>query len=235
MNNRKALMANKYLALWRETRDKLLYPFYNTQENRHKLVGRAKNWKFKRDFQINFLLQQGLQPHQEFIDIGCGTLRGGIPIIDYLQPGKYTGIDSREEVIKEGYKELKDVRLEHKHPQLLTTTALDKVSLPRKYDMAWSFSVLIHMSNEELHKCMDFIARHLAKGGTFFANVNTHNHPDGYWRNFPLVHRPVDFYVEVARMHGLQCREVGKLKLFGHHSDVPMQDNQEMLAFRLMS
>ena len=227
-------MANKYLALWRETKEKLLFPFYDIGENRHKLVGNAKNWKFKRDFQISFLLQQGLKKDQEFIDLGCGTLRGGIPIIDFLDPGKYTGIDSRVEVIDEGKKELKEVELEYKNPDLMTISDLDKINLAKKFDIAWSFSVLIHMSNEELHKCMAFIARHLAAGGTFFANVNTHNNPDGYWKGFPLVHRPVAFYSEVANHHGLQCSEVGQLKKFGHRLNIPTQDNQEMLAFRLL-
>ena len=125
-------MANKYLALWRETKEKLLFPFYDIGENRHKLVGNAKNWKFKRDFQISFLLQQGLKKDQEFIDIGCGTLRGGIPIIDYLDAGKYTGIDSRVEVIDEGKKELKEVELEYKNPDLMTISDLDKLRDDKK-------------------------------------------------------------------------------------------------------
>jgi len=45
----------------------------------------------KRRFQIDFFRRQGLRPDQTLFDLGCGTLRGGIPIIDYLEPGFYTG------------------------------------------------------------------------------------------------------------------------------------------------
>src|SRR5690606_32860476 len=89
------------------------------QERRHALVGDGKLWKMKRDFQLEFLLAQGLKKEHRFMDIGCGTLRGGIPVIDYLHPGNYYGIEVREQTLLEARKELKEAGLEHKHPQLI--------------------------------------------------------------------------------------------------------------------
>ena len=60
---------------------------------RHALVGPGHLWKEKRDWQMGFLLNHGLSPSDHFLDVGCGTLRGGIPIIEYLDPGNYTGFD----------------------------------------------------------------------------------------------------------------------------------------------
>jgi len=51
-------------------------------EQRHGLVGPARLWKMKRDFQIGFLKNFGLKPDNVLLDLGCGTLRGGIPIIE---------------------------------------------------------------------------------------------------------------------------------------------------------
>ena len=59
---------------------------------RHSLVGPAHLWEIKRAFQIQFLQSVGLTPDQYLLDMGCGTLRGGIPIIKYLEPGHYYGI-----------------------------------------------------------------------------------------------------------------------------------------------
>ena len=63
------------------------------EERRHSLVGPEHLWKMKRDFQIRFLKDMNLQPEHYLIEIGCGTLRGGIPIINYLQKGHYFGAD----------------------------------------------------------------------------------------------------------------------------------------------
>ena len=76
----------------------------NRVERRHSLVGPPKLWKLKRDFQINFLKNAGLEPQHYLLDIGCGTLRGGIPLIDYLNVGNYTGIERRRKVLEEGGK-----------------------------------------------------------------------------------------------------------------------------------
>jgi hypothetical protein len=45
----------------------------------------------KRDFQIKFLIEAGLEPEHYFCDLGCGTLRVGLPVIEYLAPGRYFG------------------------------------------------------------------------------------------------------------------------------------------------
>lgn len=75
-------------------------------ERRHHLVGSPKLWKMKQDFQINFLKSQGLKEKDQLLDIGCGTLRGGIPIIKYLDSGNYCGIEVRDQIITEAKKEL---------------------------------------------------------------------------------------------------------------------------------
>ena len=62
---------------------------YTSKERRHAMVGPAKLWKMKRDFQIKFLKKSGLLPKHYLLDIGCGTLRGGIPFIEYLDEKKY--------------------------------------------------------------------------------------------------------------------------------------------------
>ena len=39
------------------------------------------------------LLDCGLEPHDTIVDYGCGTLRIGVNVIDYLDPGRYWGFD----------------------------------------------------------------------------------------------------------------------------------------------
>jgi cyclopropane fatty-acyl-phospholipid synthase-like methyltransferase len=75
------------------------------------MVGPAKLWKMKRDFQIHFLRSMKLAPEHYLLDIGCGTLRGGVPIIQYLQESHYYGIEVREDALDEGRSELEEEAL----------------------------------------------------------------------------------------------------------------------------
>lgn len=58
-------------------------------------------WRQKRNLQRSFLLASGLQPSHQLLDIGCGTLRGGIPLIDYLEKGNYVGLEPRKKALDE--------------------------------------------------------------------------------------------------------------------------------------
>ena len=93
-------------------------------------------WKMKRDFQIDFLKISGLQPDHHLLDIGCGTLRGGIPLIAYLDEGRYFGIEARAEVLDEGRKELRENGLEYKNPSLFAAPDISALAIEQKFDHA---------------------------------------------------------------------------------------------------
>ena len=126
---------------------------------RHGLVGRPELWQQKRDFQIAFLREHGLQPTHVLVDLGCGTLRGGIPIIAYLDESSYVGIDVRGEAIEEARNELQEHGLAHRRPELIATPSLASVDLGRTADYVWAFSVLMHLADERLDECLDFARR----------------------------------------------------------------------------
>jgi SAM-dependent methyltransferase len=76
---------------------------FPTEEDRlEAMVGPRGAWKETAAFQIAFLKEMGLRPHHRVLDIGCGPLRGGFPLIEYLQARGYTGVDIRETAIAEG-------------------------------------------------------------------------------------------------------------------------------------
>ena len=81
----------------RRVRSRLTSMLQPAEERRHSLVGPPDLWEMKREFQIRFLRQAGLSPEHYLLDIGCGTLRGGIPLIDYLETGHYFGLESRQQ------------------------------------------------------------------------------------------------------------------------------------------
>ena len=202
------------------------------QARRHALVGRPELWQLKRDFQIAFLRKRGLQPGHVLIDIGCGTLRGGIPIIEYLDVGSYVGIDLREEAIEEARRELLEHGLEHKRPELIAGRSLAGIELGRKADRLWAFSVLMHLDDERLGECLLFAGRHLAADGIFYANVIAAELPPARWREFPVISRPVGVYRAHAERAGLSVRDVGALADLGHNTGLAHHDEQRMLELR---
>lgn len=182
---------------------------------RHALVGPAGAWEQKRQYQVAFLRRMGLQSRQTLLDLGCGTLRGGIPLIDYLDAGNYVGVEVRPEVLAEGRLELAESELEVKQPLLVDCDDLSRLSLGRTFDVVWAFSVLIHMEDGILHVALSAVRRHLADDGVFYANVNVGVRPDGNWQGFPVVTRDWPFYEQAFRSHGLAVTDIGAVVDFG--------------------
>jgi SAM-dependent methyltransferase len=190
------------------------------------LVGPPELWEMKRRFQIDFLRRSGLQPHHYLFSIGCGVLRGGIPNIDYLDAGHYYGIDARAYALEEARRELQEAGLAYKKPELVLGEYLANLSFGRQFDYIWAFSVLIHMSDPILAEAIQFVANHLKPDGVFYGNVDTANRSDGWWQEFPHVHRPIGFYQEVCERNGLELTDVGTLSDLGHISGDPGDENR---------
>jgi SAM-dependent methyltransferase len=183
---------------------------------RHALVGPPDLWQMKRRFQIDFLRSIGLEPRQRLLDLGCGTLRGGIPLIAYLDPGHHAGVEVRQEVLDEGRRELEENGLADRAPQLVHCPRLAELDLGRRFDVARAFAVLIHMDDAILDEAVAAVARHLDDGGVFYASANVGSEPSGTWQGFPVVHREEAFYADVFRRHGLILTDLGPLTSFGH-------------------
>ena len=208
-------------------------PFASKAERRHARVGPAHLWRMKREFQIDFLRRAGLAPSARLLDLGCGTLRGGLPLIAFLEPGHYTGVDVRAEVLVEARAELREAVLEHKAPELVHARDLGALTLAARFDVIWAFSVLIHLDDAVLEDALAFVARQLARGGAFYANVRTQGR-DGTerWEEFPVVTRTLDFYRAAGARHALALEDLGALGTLGHASGDPAQDAQRMLRWR---
>lgn len=212
--------------------NKLQRMFTNTNPDRHDLVGPLNHWQLKRAFQFDFLVAMGLKRSDYFLDIGCGTLRGGIPIIDFLDTGNYTGIDIRKRVLKEAKKELKLHNLSTRNPVILHFKFFEELTFPRKFDVILAFSVLIHMDDTTVAKCFEFVAKNLSQQGVFYANVNINSKEAASWQGFPVMFKEMEFYNELASSFHLTIEDLGTLLSLGHSSGEFDQDNQRMLRIR---
>lgn len=209
---------------------KLIRLFLSKEAKRHQLVGNPKYWRLKQSFQIEFLKQRGLKADHYLLDLGSGTLRGGVPIIKYLDQGHYYGIEVRQDVLEEGRREAIEQGLAIKSPQLIHFLDFDDLDLDVKFNVIFAFSVLIHMTDEIVEKGFQFVARHLKPGGVFYANVNLDKAGNGFWQGFPVMHKDVSFYEKLASDNGLSLESLGPLKKLGHNTGDACQDSQIMLA-----
>ena len=67
---------------------------------------------------LDFLLKHGLQPGDLTIDYGCGSLRLAPPLIDFLEPGKYWGMDLAQDFLDLGLAHLSPDLARAKYPRL---------------------------------------------------------------------------------------------------------------------
>jgi SAM-dependent methyltransferase len=207
------------------------------RKQRHALVGRSDLWQMKRAFQIDFLRANGLRPGHHLLDIGCGSLRGGAALIEYLDPGRYTGVDVREEALAEARQEMARENLTGKRPNIvLASDGLNALRFTCKFDVVWAFSVLFHLGDEILETCFALAEKYLEPdAGVFYANVIVGDGPPGQWQGFPVMPRNLETYEALGRRHGMRTERLGLLSGLGHHSGHPSQDGQTMLAFRVDS
>lgn len=111
--------------------------------HREVLGGGPSEWNLRGTAQLDFLLDMGLQRHSRVLDVGCGPLRAGIPLIRYLNDGCYTGFDYNQCFIDGGRHEVKINYLEDKHPSLHTIKDFNCSGLGQ-FDFIIVFSVLQH-------------------------------------------------------------------------------------------
>lgn len=127
-------------------------------------------WDQMGRLQLDFLISRGLRPDDAFLDIACGSLRGGVHFIRYLDPGNYLGIDKEKVLIRRGLsKELpREVRKE-KHPELVVSDAFEFDRLSKRPDYSLAHSLLSHLNAVDTERCLMKLRAHVAPQHPFYA------------------------------------------------------------------
>lgn len=118
--------------------------------------------------QFDYLVAQGLQPAHRMLDVGCGSLRGGLHFVGYLEPGHYTGVDRDGALLRNGRAELRDAGLQDRRPTLVCNGDFDLDGLG-PFDVALAQSVFSHLDATRVMRCLAAVAGVLRPGGTFYA------------------------------------------------------------------
>ncbi|MDY0870436.1 hypothetical protein [Dongia rigui] len=84
----------------------------------HPAIGSAARPVREHTELLDFLRKYGLQPNDVAVDYGCGSLRLGTAVMNFLEPGKYWGVDITDEFYKLGLDRLDPAWVAAKAPNL---------------------------------------------------------------------------------------------------------------------
>ena len=128
-------------------------------------------WEKIGRLQFAFLVQQGLKPSHCLLDIGCGSLRGGIHFIRYLETGNYLGMDKEKLLIELGIdKELGMDMFEKKQPQFVISNSFMFGKFSKKPQFAIAQSLFTHLTSDDIRLCLTNLRRFISPPHVFYAS-----------------------------------------------------------------
>lgn len=147
-------------------------------------------WEELGRLQLAFLTAAGLTPATDLLDVGCGCLRGGIPLIEALEPGRYYGLDVNPTLLAAGRHELAAAGLAGRLPaaNLLATGEFEAWRFGVPFTLAIAQSVFTHLPANLIRRCLLELARAMPAGGRFFATY--FECPDDQPAALSLTHQP---------------------------------------------
>lgn len=127
-------------------------------------------WEEVGKLQFDFVAAEGLRSSDAFLDVGCGSLRGGVHFVAFLDEGHYYGVDKSEEILAAGREiELPRAGLVDKRPTLVKMEDFGFERLGRAFDVGMAHSVFTHMPLNDIVRCLMNVERVMAPGGRFYA------------------------------------------------------------------
>nr|VFJ72947.1 MAG: Methyltransferase domain-containing protein [Candidatus Kentron sp. FW] len=191
-------------------------------------------WDELGNLQLEFLIKSGLKPSHRLLDIGCGSLRGGVRYIQYLQEGNYYGLDINGSLIEAGRIEVDEAGLSNKNPTLIVDEKFSFDKFGQRFDFMVSVSVFTHLPMNIILRCLNMARESLAPNGiyysTFFqAPTSLHlekikQQPGGIVTNYDSdpFHYSIEELSHMANLAKLKLQVIGD---WGHPR------NQKMAAF----
>jgi SAM-dependent methyltransferase len=129
--------------------------------------------KTNRIWQFEYLRDRDLPREATFLDYGCGPVAAGVYFIEYLDAGKYVGVDISKKSIEVGEELIRARGLETKGPRLLYTPKGDMSPLgSEQFDIIWAQSVFTHLPPDAIEKILHRLRPHMHAGSRFYSSIS---------------------------------------------------------------
>ena len=148
-------------------------------------------WEELGRLQFEFLLRQGLRPEHRVLDVGAGSLRLGVKLVAFLEPGGYWAVDKNTALLDAGWTlELGPLGLQARQPraQLVTLDDFQFDRLGQTFDYAIAQSLFTHLSWNRVRRCLARLALAINERGRLFATF--FEVPTGSDRETAATHMP---------------------------------------------
>lgn len=123
-------------------------------------------WNELAKWQMDVLIQNGLKPESCVLDVGCGGMRLGVSLVNYLQDNHYYGVDAYGVYIKFAHKLMSNLQF-NKHYNIVHDENFRFDIFNVKFDFAMAQSVITHLSVKQIEQCLDELIKVMKKGGKF--------------------------------------------------------------------
>lgn len=157
---------------------------WNKKDHR-RYVGAKDKYDIMGATQFNILIRNGLREKHTILDIGCGSLRAGRFLIQYLAPGHYYGIEPNEWLVETAInEEIGRDLLNIKHPFFSYNGDFDFSGFRfNKFDFVIAHSIFSHAGTTQVKKCIKNVKGILNKKGKFFFTFceGKENNKDKEW------------------------------------------------------
>lgn len=177
------------------------------QEDAEDAIG--GRWNEIGKLQLKFLEEQGMQPSDKLLDVGCGTLRAGIHFIDYLKPEKYSGMDISDNAIDAAGEIVKQEDLQKKKPNLLVNKDLKFNEFNENFDYIIAHSLCTHLPAEKVTELFSNVRKVMTENSEFYATFNTPSRGEDYVIEGPASYRySAKKIIHLAEKNGLTPRKI---------------------------
>jgi len=175
--------------------------------------------------QLAYMLQAGMSPESKVVDLGCGVLRAGYWLMDFLDAGNYHGIEPHKERLEIGMRRIVGTELlEAKRPRFDTNPRFDTSVFGVKFDFFLAYSIWTHASKRQIQTTLDSFLRDSTENGVFLV---TYLRPN--WRHWDYkgeqwygtshesdvpgcIHHSPDWIKKVCESKRLTLLELGRDK-----------------------
>jgi methyltransferase family protein len=130
--------------------------------------------------QLAILMNEGCRPEHKVLEIGCGALCAGYPIMQYLNTGNYHGIEPNRWLVDDALK------IPEIHQTATTKAArftyndtFDGTVFQTTFDYVISHSVLSHAAHWQWPLFLKNVDTHIRRGSKIIASLDL-NKPNGY-------------------------------------------------------